>query len=102
MGIRARAVAVVASIGLLTGCFGYNRSAKRWAYVGDTLLVLGGGATIALDVTDKREPCMDTTTMPCPYRSSISGMMVTGALLAGAGLVGMIFNATRPNIRTSR
>lgn len=89
-------------MGLLTGCFGYNKSAKRWAYVGDTILVLAGGTSIALDVTDKPAACMDTTTMPCPYRSAVSGMMVTGVLLAGAGLFGMIFNATRPNVRTSR
>lgn len=86
----------------LGGCFGYNTSAKRWSYVGDTLLVLGGGATIALDVTDKPADCMESPTVHCQYHSSIGGLMVTGVVLVGAGLFGMIFNATRPNVRSSR
>jgi hypothetical protein len=32
------AITLIASIALLTACFGYNRSAKRWAYIGDTVL----------------------------------------------------------------
>jgi hypothetical protein len=102
MGIRNRAIAVLATVTLLSGCFGYNRSAKRWSYVGDTVLLLAGGAAIAVDVTNKPQACMDTTTMPCPYESPVGGAMVAGVVLAAAGLFGMIFNATRPIVKTSR
>jgi len=99
MGFSRSAVALIASITLLAGCFGYNQSAKRWSYVGDTVLVLGGGAAIALDVTSKDEPCTGDN---CPYKSPIHGAMVAGVVLAAAGLFGMLFNATRPNVKTTR
>lgn len=89
---------MLATVALATGCFGYNKSAKRWSYVGDTILVVGGGAVIALDLTSSSEPCM----MPCPYEAPLTGPLVAGAVLAAAGIFGMIFNATRPNVKTSR
>jgi len=96
------ALALIASIAFAFpagGCFGYNRSAKRWAYVGDTVLVLGGGAAIATDVTSKEAPCSGDN---CLYRSSIHGQMVAGIVLVAAGLAGIVFNATRDNVKTSR
>lgn len=90
-----KAVGVVASMALLAGCFGYNHSAKGWAYVGDTMLMLGGGAAIALDVTSKPAACSGPG---CPYESPVGGGLVAGALLVSAGLFGMIFNATRPDL----
>src|SRR5213078_4192689 len=43
MGTSSRALAALMACALLLGgCFGYNKSAKRWAYVGDTVLLLGG------------------------------------------------------------
>ena len=109
MGFARRASALIASItllitclggvGALGGCFGYNSSAKRWAYVGDTVLILGGGAAIAIDVTSKDEPCTGDN---CPYKSPIRGGMVAGVVLATAGLVGILFNATRTSVKTSR
>lgn len=102
MGFSRSALALITSITLLTslgGCFGYNTSAKRWAYVGDAVLILGGGAAIAVDATSKDEPCMGDN---CPYKSSIHGAMVAGVVLATAGLVGILFNATRTNVKTSR
>jgi hypothetical protein len=93
---------LIASITLLAplgGCFGYNPSAKRWAYVGDTVLLLGGGAAIAVDATSKDEPCMGDN---CPYKSPIHGGLVAGVVLAAAGVVGILFNATRTNVKTSR
>ena len=96
----ATALVVLTSlVASLTGCFGYNRSAKRWAYVGDTVLVLGGGAAIATDVTSKEAPCSGDN---CLYRSSIHGQMVAGIVLVAAGLAGIVFNATRDNVKTSR
>ena len=86
-------------IALLAGCFGYNSSAKKWAYAGDTILILGGGAAVGLAVTDTPEPCMGAG---CPYISPIRGGYVAGALLAGAGLFGIIFNATRDTVKSSR
>jgi hypothetical protein len=102
MGFSRSAVALIASIAMLTGlggCFGYNKSAKRWAYVGDTVLILGGGAAIALDVTSKDEPCMGDN---CPYKSPIHGGLVAGVVLVTAGVFGILFNATRTNVKTSR
>jgi hypothetical protein len=97
------AVALIATIGLLGGCFGYNKSAKRWAYVGDAVLIAGGGAAIALDVTGKDAPCMpDAMNNGCSYRSPIHGALVAGVVLAAAGVFGLLFNATRDNVKTSR
>jgi hypothetical protein len=103
MGFARSAVALIASITLLTGCFGYNRSAKRWAYVGDTVLILGGGAAIAIDVTSKDEPCMpDAMNNGCGFKPSVHGALIAGAVLAAAGLFGLLFNATRDNVKTTR
>jgi hypothetical protein len=100
------ALSVTATLALLSGslgCFGYNPSAKRWAYAGDALLIAAGGATIALEVTGKDPPCMpDAMNNGCSYKSSISGAMVAGAVLAAAGVFGLLFNATRDNVKTSR
>ncbi len=102
MGTSNRALAVLATAALVTGCFGYNKSAKRWSYVGDTILMLGGGAVIALDLTSSSEMCVAGPGMPCPYEAPLTGPLVAGAVLAAAGLFGIIFNATRPNVKTSR
>ena len=94
---------MLALVACMSGCFGYNKSAKRWAYAGNTVLMLGGGAVIAADVLTK-----DSSSMPAmpntmdEYKQPISGGIVAGALLVGAGLFGMIFNATRPNVKTTR
>jgi len=106
MGIQRWARAALAALAIgalgLTGCFGYNKSAKRWAYVGDSVLILGGGGAAAAGVLTKDEPpaCMAGTT--CPYDSPVSGAMIAGAMLVTAGLVGIVVNATRPDVKTSR
>lgn len=103
MGLARRSVALLASLTLLAGCFGYNRSAKRWAYAGDAILIAAGGATIALDVTSSDPPCMpDANNNGCSYRSSIHGALVAGVVLAAAGVFGLLFNLTRDNVKTSR
>lgn len=99
MGFSRSALALIASITLLAGCFGYNSSAKRWAYVGDAVLIAGGGAAIASDVTSRDAPCTGDN---CPYRSSIHGAMVAGVLLVAGGLFGVLFNATRDDVKTTR
>lgn len=93
------ALALIASIALLSGCFGYNKSAKRWAYVGDTVLVLAGGGVIASDVTTKTAPCTGDN---CLYQSPIHGQLVAGVVLVVAGLAGILFNITRDDVKTSR
>lgn len=95
-----RVVALVACAALATGCFGYNASAKKWAYVGDTVLVLGGAAAITTDVLTNEPPCMGTG---CPdFELPFGGATVAGAVLLTAGIVGMIVNATRSTVKTSR
>lgn len=92
---------MVAVAALASGCFGYNQSSKRWAYVGDTVLVLGGGGLIAGDLLTQ-EDCMPMPLAPCAYEAPISGALVAGAVLVVAGVVGMVVNATRANVKTSR
>jgi len=99
MGKRLAVLALVA-IFATSGCFGYNPSAKRWSYVGDVLLIAGGGAAIAADRATQPAPC---TGPGCPsYHSQISGGLVAGTVLVAAGLFGILFNATRDNVKTSR
>ena len=99
MGIRRRSPAAVAAIAaaLASGCFGYNRSAKRWAYVGDTVLILGGGGVIAAGRIGSSGDAPTTT-----YEPPVSGVLLAGVVLAAAGLFGIVFNATRPIVKTSR
>ena len=83
-----------------TGCFGYNRSAKRWAYAGDTALILGGGGAISADLLGSEPP--PCTGRACSYEAPFSGALVAGAVLVTAGLIGIVINATRPYVKTSR
>lgn len=99
MRVFRGAVALIASAALVSGCFGYNRSAKRWAYVADSVLVLGGGAAIADDLRNKEAPCTGDN---CLYHSSIHGEMVAGVMLVVAGITGMLVNATRTEVKSSR
>lgn len=93
-------IALVVCLALLSSCWGYNSSAKRWSYVGDAILFLGGGGAIAYDLTNnKPEAC---TGKNCPYESPIRGGLIAGAILVSAGVFGAIFNATRPEVKTSR
>ena len=102
-----RGLALVALMACLSGCFGYNKSAKRWAYAGNTVLILGGGGVIAADVLTKDSsssamPANSTDPQQDKYKAPLSGGIVVGAVLVAAGLFGIIFNATRPNVKTSR
>jgi len=100
----SRVVALVACIALLGGCFGYNSSAKKWAYAGNTVLILGGGGAIAGDLLT-HEKCMSTATIGdnCPaFDPPFGGGTVVGAVLVTAGIVGMVINATRSEVKTSR
>jgi hypothetical protein len=95
-----RAIALAVVIAVCAGCFGYNKSAKRWAYVGDTVLILGGGGALAADIESRPPPC---TGAMCPrYTSPIDGGMIAGAMLVTAGLIGILINATRDEVKTSR
>jgi hypothetical protein len=93
-----RVVALVACAALLSGCFGYSPSAKKWAYVGDTVLILGGGGAIAADLLT-HEPCEG---LNCGFDPPFGGGTVAGVVLVTAGLVGLVFNATRTPVKTSR
>ena len=85
---------------MLVGCWGYNSSAKRWAYVGDAILIAGGGAAIAADQLDKPAACMGPG---CPtYSEPLRGALIAGIVLAAAGVFGIVFNATRAEVKTSR
>ena len=83
----------------LAGCFGYNSGAKKWSYVCDSILIVGGGAAIGADLATRPPPC---TGPNCPYMSKVDGGLVAGIVLVTAGLVGIVINATRPTVKTSR
>lgn len=94
-----RVVALAACAALLSGCFGYSSSAKKWAYVGDAVLIVGGGGAIAADILT-REPCEGVS---CPdFELPFGGGTVAGAMLVTAGIIGIIVNATRDEVKTSR
>lgn len=94
-----RVVALVACTALLAGCFGYSNSAKKWSYVGNTVLILGGGGAIAGDILT-HEPCEGVS---CPdFDPPFGGGTVAGAILVTAGIVGIILTATRDPVKTSR
>jgi hypothetical protein len=95
-----RGVALALCLALVTGCFGYNSSAKKWSYAGDTILILGGGGAIASDLLATDEPCVGTGCTD--YDPPFGGAMVAGVLLVTAGIVGIVINATRPTVKTSR
>ena len=95
----SRVVALVACLALATGCFAYNSSAKKWAYVGDTVLILGGGGAIAADLLT-HEMCEGAN---CPsFEPPFGGGTVAGVMLVTAGMIGIIVNATRSDVKTSR
>lgn len=92
--------ALVVGSGAGAGCFGYNRGAKRWSYVGDALLIVGGGAAIGVEETSKPADC---TGPGCPsYTPPFRGGLVVGAVLVVAGVAGLVINATRTTVKTSR
>ena len=93
-------VSFVLCVALLAGCFGYSSSSKGWSYVGDAILIAGGGAAVAYDVTENKPAMCEGA--GCPYQSPVRGGTVAGALLIGAGLIGILFNATRDTAKTSR
>lgn len=97
-----RGVALLALSALLSGCFGYNSSAKKWAYVGDSVLIAGGGAAIASDFLIKDDSTSMTLATDKPYDPPFSGAILAGSMLVTAGIIGIIINATRPTVKTSR
>jgi hypothetical protein len=98
-----RAVAILASVAMLAGCFGYSSSAKKWAYLGDSILIAGGGATIAGDIATRPHSCEGGLAAGCPvYTPPFDGALVAGIVLVTAGLVGILLNATRTELKTSR
>jgi ABC-type Mn2+/Zn2+ transport system permease subunit len=97
-----RGLTALALVACTAGCFGYNRSAKRWAYAGDTVLILGGGGAIAASLLTRSDPPPAMPGMEQPYEAPLSGGLVAGAVLVTAGVIGIVINATRPIVKSSR
>lgn len=94
-----RGLALVASAALLSGCFAYDPGAKKWAYVGNTVMIAGGGAAVATDILT-HERCEGAG---CPkFDPPFTGAAVAGAMLVTAGIIGLILTATREPVKTSR
>jgi hypothetical protein len=92
-------MAVIACIALATGCFGYSESAKKWAYAGDTILLVGGAGAVTADLLT-HEACegVGCSSFDPPF----GGGTVAGVMLVTAGVIGMLVNATRTPVKTSR
>lgn len=93
--------------GLSAGCIGYNRSAKRTAAVGDSLLIVGGGAVIGAELLWGGSDDCDPANPNCRMSTQadlgpVTGPLVAGTVLVTAGIVGLLLNFTRPNVKTSR
>jgi hypothetical protein len=99
-----KAVSIVVSVALATGCFGYTPSAKKWSYVGNVVLLAGGAATIAADIATRPGSCTPMSNgMGCPlYTPPFDGALVAGVMLITAGVIGIVLNATRAELKTSR
>ena len=94
-----RGLALVACAALLSGCFAYDPGAKKWAYVGNTVMIAGGGGAIATDILT-HERCEGTG---CPKpEPPFTGAAVVGVMLVTAGIIGLILTATREPVKTSR
>lgn len=103
----ACALAIFLSAVFSSGCIGYNRSAKRTAAVGDSLLILGGGAVIGAELLWGGEDSCNAANPNCRMSTQedlgpVTGPLVAGTVLVTAGIVGLILNFTRPNVKTSR
>jgi hypothetical protein len=101
------AALIATSATTATGCWGYNSSSKNWAYAGNTLLIAGGAAAITADIlTHDRMECPANQPPGSAYcsdfRLPFGGTLVAGALLLTAGIVGIVVNATRPTVKSSR
>jgi hypothetical protein len=90
------ACVLVAVLGVAsgTGCFGYNRSAKSAAYVGDSVLIVGGSGTIGAELLLGKDSCQGAGCVE-PL-SPVTGPLVLGTMLVTAGVVGLLLNLTRP------
>jgi hypothetical protein len=89
----AAVVALLAIVLGAGGCFGYTKGAKAWSYVGNILLMGAGGTAIGLDY--KSQPGCEG--MGCSkYTAPVSDGVAIGSVLIGAGIVGIVLNATRP------
>ena len=97
-----RAVALLAILALIPGCFGYNPGAKKWAYAGNAVLIAGGGGAIAGDILAAPTECPNATSTNGCYQPKFGGGMVAGVMLVTAGIIGIVINATRPTVKTGR
>ena len=65
-----KVVSLVLCVALLAGCFAYNPSGKKWAYVGDVILIAGGGAAAAIDITQNKPPACEGGGVRITHRSA--------------------------------
>ncbi|HPH66763.1 MAG TPA: hypothetical protein PLF40_13490 [Kofleriaceae bacterium] len=103
----AAALTLATTIGA-TGCIGYSRSAKRWAYVGNSTLLASGAGALTLGILTYDTSCPTTTggsssTNSCVTQvGPVSGISVVGAMLLVGGIVGIVLTATRPLPRNAQ
>ena len=101
-------LALVTSVATTSGCVGYSRSAKRWAYLGNSTLLAVGGGAMALGILTYDTSCPSTaggstSTNACVTEvGPVSGITIAGAALVISGIVGVVLTATRPLPRNAQ
>ena len=102
------AALMLATTASATGCIGYSRSSKRWAYVGNSTLLASGAGVLTLGILTYDSSCPANTggsssTNTCVTKvGPVSGISVVGALLLVGGIVGIVLTATRPLPRNAQ
>ncbi|MBP9087466.1 MAG: hypothetical protein KBG15_15185 [Kofleriaceae bacterium] len=87
---------------------GYSRSAKRWAYLGNSTLIAGGGGAMALGILTYDTSCPSDTggsssTNACVTQvGPVSGITIAGTALLIGGIVAIVLTATRPLPRNAQ
>ena len=104
LGLVALATTLTAS----SGCVGYSRSAKHWAYLGNSTLLAAGGGAMALGILTYDTSCPtnaggSSSTNACVSPvGPVSGITIAGAALLIGGIVGIVLTATRPLPRNAQ
>ena len=112
LALRRRAaivlLALATTVATSSGCVGYSRSAKHWAYLGNSTLIAAGGGAMALGILTYDTSCPTTTggsssTNACVTQvGPVSGITIAGAALLIGGIVGIVLTATRPLPRNAQ
>lgn len=101
-------LALATTMATTSGCVGYSRSAKHWAYLGNSTLLAAGGGAMALGILTYDTSCPtnaggSSSSNACVTQvGPVSGITIAGAALLIGGIVGIVLTATRPLPRNAQ